>query len=659
MGRPFGLTAAFGRFTAGRDDGPMRAVARLRPFALLAALALAGPCLAQSGMTIPTGADPSGIAIDAASNRIYVANESSHTVTVVDGATHAAQSIAVGPRPQYIAVNPLTHRVYVSHGGDSSQMVIDPSTLAPTRLPTGGNGPFAINALTNKVYMVRLGNNDEATVINGATNTWYSIALDSYTPMWASLNPNTNRLFVVGYTTGDTRIVDLDSESDHPPTRSVGVWSGPTRVAVNPATNKAYVIGDNPRGPISVVDANTFTSVYFVPDGHAQKPVQVAVNTVTNKAYLVFSGEVIVVDGATNVLSFVPAGTVGVVGNSGIAVNERTNKVYVTSRLGYMTVIDGATNAALYVAVPQGARDVAVNPNTNRVYVISPAGLTVFDAATLSGTATPPASPPPPPAVTAPSINVQGLWWRSTESGWGVNLAHQGDKVFATWFTYDAAGNGLWLVMSNGEHQGNNTYTGALHRTTGPAFSAPFDPARVTYTQVGNATFSFSDANNGTLSATVNGVNVVKPITRLVFGSPVPTCAAGGAAGAQPNYQDLWWKSPAASESGWGVNIAHQGDTLFATWYTYGADGQPLWLSASNLARTGNATYSGMLTRSWGPPFNAAPWDPAKVTRMAAGNVTFAFSDASNGTMTYTLEGVTQSKPITRIAFASPATVCR
>jgi YVTN family beta-propeller protein len=634
----------------------MRAVEFLRPLAAGCLLA-AGCCLAQPIASIPTGSDPSAIAVDAASNRIYVANEFSHTVSVVDGVTHAAQTIAVGPRPQYIAVNPATRRVYVSHGGDSSQMVIDPVTLAPTRLATGGNGPFAINANTNKVYMVRLGNNDEVTVIDGATHQWLSLAIDSYTPMWASLNPNTNKLFVAGFSTGDVRIVDLNGDTDHPPTRSVGVWSGPTRVAVNPVTNKAYAIGVNPNGPFSVVDGATYQSVSFAPAGHAQKPVHVAVNTVTNKAYLVFSGEIIVLDGATNSFSFVAAGTIGVEGNSGIAVNERTNKVYVTSRLGYMTVVDGTNNSAIYVTVPQGARDVAVNPNTNRVYVISPSGLTVYDAASLAGTPAPP--PSAPPATSTPALNVQGLWWRAAESGWGVNLAHQGDKVFATWFTYDASGNGLWLVMSNGAHKGNNTYSGTLHRTTGPAFSAPFDPSRVVYTQVGDATFSFTDAANGTMTATVNGITVSKAITRLVFGAPVPTCAAGASPGAQPNYQDLWWKSPGGSESGWGVNIAHQGDTLFATWYTYGADGQPLWLSGSSLARTGNGTYSGALTRSWGPPFNASPWDPSKVTRMAAGNVTFAFSDNNNGLMTYTLEGVTQSKPITRIAFATPATVCR
>ena len=636
----------------------MRAVDFTR-LAAAAALAVAIPCAAQ-GVTIAAGTDPSGIAIDVAGNRIYVANESSHNVTVIDGATNATQTVAVGPRPQYIAVNPATRRVYVSHGGDSSQFVIDPATLGVTRLATGGNGPFSINANTNRIYMVRLGNNDEVTVINGANNTWYSVGIDSYTPMWASLNPNTNKLFVAAYTTGDVRIVDLNSDSDFPPTKSVGVWSGPTRVAVNPVTNKAYVIGENPRGPISVVDANTFTSVYFVPEGHAQKPVHVAVDTVINKAYLVFSGEVIVVDGATNALTFVPAGAIGVAGNSALAVNERTHKVYVTSRLGYMTVIDATTNSATYVTVPQGANGVAVNPETNRVYVISPGAVTMFNAATLTGSPTPPAgASPPPPAVTLPAFNVQGLWWRSSESGWGVNLAHQGDKVFATWFTYDAKGNALWLVMSNGEHQGNNVYSGALHRTTGPAFSAAFDPSRVTYTQVGSATFTFTDANTGTLDATVNGVKVTKAISRLVFASPVPTCTSGGSAGAQPNYQDLWWKSPASSESGWGVNIAHQGDTLFATWYTYGTDGQPLWLSGSNLTRTGNGTYSGVLTRSYGPPLDAAPWDPAKVTRMAAGSVAFVFSDANNATMTYSLEGVTQSKTITRIAFASPATVCK
>ncbi len=57
--------------------------------------------------------------------------------------------------------------------------------------------------------------------------------------------------------------------------------------------------------------------------------------------------------------------------------------------------------------------------------------------------------------------------------------------------------------------------------------------------------------------------------------------------GAQPNlalatnYQDLWYAFPADSEKGWGINFTHQGNTIFATWFTFAVDGQPLWLVAA------------------------------------------------------------------------------
>jgi hypothetical protein len=41
------------------------------------------------------------------------------------------------------------------------------------------------------------------------------------------------------------------------------------------------------------------------------------------------------------------------------------------------------------------------------------------------------------------------------------------------------------------------------------------------------------------------------------------------------------------------------------------------------------------------------------------GTASFAFSDAERGTFSYTVGAVTQSKPIVRQVFASPATVCR
>ena len=42
------------------------------------------------------------------------------------------------------------------------------------------------------------------------------------------------------------------------------------------------------------------------------------------------------------------------------------------------------------------------------------------------------------PAGSASSLNYTGMWWNPDESGWGINVVHQGDIVFATLFTYDA-----------------------------------------------------------------------------------------------------------------------------------------------------------------------------------------------------------------------------
>jgi hypothetical protein len=107
------------------------------------------------------------------------------------------------------------------------------------------------------------------------------------------------------------------------------------------------------------------------------------------------------------------------------------------------------------------------------------------------------------------------------------------------------------------------------------------------------------------------------------------------------------------------VNIAHQGSVLFVTWFTYAADGKGLWLVGSNVTRTGPETYSGALQRVSGPAWNAIPWNPNSVSRLTVGSVTLQFTDASNGTMTYTVDGITQSKPITRQIYSGPLTVCQ
>jgi subtilase family serine protease len=262
-------------------------------------------------------------------------------------------------------------------------------------------------------------------------------------------------------------------------------------------------------------------------------------------------------------------------------------------------------------------------------------------------------------SVAAP-VNYQGLWWASpagSESGWGINFAHQGDTIFATWFTYDLSGAGTWLVMT-APRTGTKTYAGTLYTTTGPAFNAvPFDPSHVTATAVGSATISFSDPNNGTFAYTVGATTQSKAITREVFGS-MPACAtAVRTLATLTNFTDLWWAFPGGSESGWGINLTHEGTAIFASWFTYDTSGKPMWLVATATQATAKS-YSGALFRTTGPAFNSVPFNAASVAATPVGSATFIFGDGNSATFAYTVNGVSQEKTITREVFGNTGTAC-
>jgi hypothetical protein len=322
---------------------------------------------------------------------------------------------------------------------------------------------------------------------------------------------------------------------------------------------------------------------------------------------------------------------------------------------GFLSKTGGTLNYAGVDQISYGALP------TDGVTAISRAGAMIPNVATnfmgQMGSATPASTP----------VNYQGLWWNSpaqSESGWGINFAHQGDVIFATWFTYDVNGKAYWLSMT-APKVAEGVYSGQLNRTNATPFSAFVPPATVT--AAGTGTLTFTSATTGMFAYTVNdGANVAtqtKTIELQTFGT-VPTCVWG----AQPdltqatNYQDLWWAAGGV-ESGWGVNITQQGTTIFATWFTYDASHNPLWLSVT-APQTAPGVFSGALLRTGGPAFNSVPFDPNKVTRQTVGTATFTFTDGNHGTFNYSVDladgvnAATQTKAIVRQVFRDPGTVC-
>jgi len=114
------------------------------------------------------------------------------------------------------------------------------------------------------------------------------------------------------------------------------------------------------------------------------------------------------------------------------------------------------------------------------------------------------------------------------------------------------------------------------------------------------------------------------------------------------NFTDLWWNP---SESGWGVTVTQDRTTLFLTFFVYGPDNRPTWVTAAlEYTRTGPSgqpVFSGDLVVTTGPGYGS-PFDPALVTRRVAGTAIFAPANATTARLDYTVDGVPVTKQVVR-----------
>ena len=288
--------------------------------------------------------------------------------------TTLGQPIQVGPYPAGVDANPVTNRVYVTQSETKSVTVVDVNTLAAIGSPIPvGTKPIsiAVNATTNRIYV---SNYEDSTVsiIDGASNTILGAPVPVGEHPWGiAVNPKTNRVYVAnsGSTSNSVSVIDGATSTVVGPPISVG--NDPMGVTVNPTTNRVYVA--NGGGGVSAIDGATNT-VIGSPIAVGASPLGIAVNPVTNRVYVTdFSDSTVtVIDGAANAVVGTPI-KVGK-GAFGVGINQITNRVYVTNyQDSTVSVIDGAGGSALGHAITVGAfpAGVAAIPSSNQIFVSS------------------------------------------------------------------------------------------------------------------------------------------------------------------------------------------------------------------------------------------------------------------------------------------------
>jgi hypothetical protein len=258
-------------------------------------------------------------------------------------------------------------------------------------------------------------------------------------------------------------------------------------------------------------------------------------------------------------------------------------------------------------------------------------------------------------AQTPDPVNLTAIWYDTSAQGYGVNVVHQGSILFVAWYTYGADGKVLWL-LSAATRQPDGHYTGQINTFNGQPFSQINAAQAWTATQVvGSTNLSLGTDGKLDFGYTLNGITQAKRLEKLSFVANPPTCGFTTASRATAtNYTDVWWNS---TESGWGLSMIHQGDSIFIAWYTYDGQGKPQWITGL-ASRLPAGVYAGMLNRPLsGTPFNQITSGAATTFPLpAVGSFRLSFSDGEHVSFEYTLDNISQTKALSRYVYVAPGT---
>ncbi|HSF51422.1 MAG TPA: tetratricopeptide repeat protein, partial [Nitrososphaeraceae archaeon] len=212
-------------------------------------------------------------------------------------------------------------------------------------------------------------------------------------PIGIDFNPNNNKAYVANEKDSTISIIDcnvpryynifkqyfgFDTQLQlQVEDKTISLDNPPSGIAVNPTTNKIYVIHQLPSPSLSIIDGNNNYQKLNFPMG--RYPVDIAVDPIINKVYVANSidGNVSVIDGETDKW----IGDIDV-GDKlfSVAINPTTNKLYVTHEGSNIVSIidetkekDNIKNISLY----QFIADLNINSKTNKVYVTYPINNTI------------------------------------------------------------------------------------------------------------------------------------------------------------------------------------------------------------------------------------------------------------------------------------------
>jgi len=403
---------------------------------------------------------------------------------------------------------------------------------------------------------------------------------------------------------------------------SIPVGSNPMGIAFSPVNPRAYV-SNTDDGTVSIIDTSSNSSTDTISVGPT--PMGLAVSPNGRQLAVATMGA----------SSSSPSSTITVVGlssgrNTLVTVGSAPSAVVYNPAGSFMYVAnynDGTisvvnANSLLAVnTIPLGGNHpsgLAINPAGTLLYVLHATGLlgpgyvSVVDLAKMK-------------VVAGIRLNGSPNWLGMNPSGTRLVVAK---PTVRTVSIIDTTSN-TWTVDIGVT---GCTPTSAQYSSDGKSIYVVCDSGSI---QVYDATtyLQTNSANLSGSSATALG-SFVQPAAYL---GNVPGVLSG-----------LFW-NPA--ESGWGIHFTERHGNIFAAWFTFDANGAPIWYAAPNCVLSGMTCTSAVYQVS-GPIIFGRDYDASLRNTASVGTLSLTFTDNDNASLSYTVTGISRTVAITREQFS-------
>lgn len=308
-------------------------------------------------------------------------------------AENVVGSVIVESGPVSIAVNQLTNYVYVSNNLSDSVSVIDGSSNKVIKTIMVNEEPYgiAVNTNTNKIYVVHIGT---VSVINGDTNEVESVFSVGGDSVGIAVDQKTNKIYITSEPTNTLSVIDGNTNELN---KKIEIKNGTIEIALNPDTNHIYVTGVD-SNVLTVIDGSTndVLKTYNLENNISD----VAINPNNNTAYVISAGNVestfresLLVDNLVTVIDD-EKGEIktdlqipGV--PTSIEVNPATDRIYVgavekLTGANVVYIIDGSTSKVVdYVIVSNLPSALGINGKNSTIYVAELSGQNINGSLSL------------------------------------------------------------------------------------------------------------------------------------------------------------------------------------------------------------------------------------------------------------------------------------